>query len=125
MCKYSLVATISNHTDAVDAGGFQLGTFWRKTVTFEAEERDQVIALRDLLNSTTPALDPAGWPLWDQNLVMSNHSCWQWTLVSDNTTCLDRIMETTNIDTDIWAPGTTPSFNTPVITILLTVADGN
>ena len=123
MCKYTLVATISNHTDAVDTGGFQLGTFWRKTVTLEAGERDQVIALRDLLNNETPVLDPAGWPLWDQNLAMSNHSCWQWTLVSDNTICLDRIMETAGIDTDIWAPGTTPSFNTPVITILLTVAD--
>ncbi len=123
MCTYSLVATICSQHDAVDAGGFQLGTTWRKTITLETEHRDQVIALRDLLNSETPALDPAGYPLWDQNLTLNNRSCWQWTLVTNTTTSLDRIMETAGIDPNIWAPDTTPNISTPIITILLTVAD--
>ena len=57
MCKYRITVTISNNSTCVDGGGWLVGMTWRKSVILDAEERTQAIALRDLLNSSKPAVD--------------------------------------------------------------------
>lgn len=57
MCKYRITVTISNNSTCVDGGGWLVGMTWRKSVILDAEERMQAIALRDLLNSSKPAVD--------------------------------------------------------------------
>ena len=65
MCNYKLTVTLEKSVDVVDGGGWVTGMTWRKAVILEAGERASVLALRDLLNQSKPAMDDLGYMLWD------------------------------------------------------------
>ena len=86
MCNYKLTVTLEKSVDVVDGGGWVTGMTWRKAVILEAGERASVLALRDLLNQSKPAMDDLGYMLWDRCYGMCNRQCWQWELVSAHST---------------------------------------
>ena len=92
MCKYRITVTISNNSTCVDGGGWLVGMTWRKSVILDAEERTQAIALRDLLNSSKPAVDEDGYLMWNRCYGMCNTQCWQWELACAHSTCINQIM---------------------------------
>ena len=85
MCNYKLTVTLEKSVDVVDGGGWVTGMTWRKAVILEAGERASVLALRDLLNRSKPAMDDLGYMLWGRCYGMCNRQCWQWELVSAHT----------------------------------------
>ena len=102
----------------VDGGGWVTGMTWRKAVILEAGERASVLALRDLLNQSKPAMDDLGYMLWDRCYGMCNRQCWQWELVSAHSTCVNEILRKAGID---WPADGIPSIDKPIITINLAI----
>lgn len=102
----------------VDGGGWVTGMTWRKAVILEAGERASVLALRDLLNRSKPAMDDLGYMLWDRCYGMCNRQCWQWELVSAHSTCVNEILRKAGID---WPVDGIPSIDKPIITINLAI----
>lgn len=102
----------------VDGGGWVTGMTWRKAVILEAGERASVLALRDLLNQSKPAMDDLGYMLWDRCYGMCNRQCWQWELVSAHSTCVNEILRKAGID---WPVDGIPSIDKPIITINLAI----
>ena len=103
MCNYKLTVTLEKSVDVVDGGGWVTGMTWRKAVILEAGERASVLALRDLLNQSKPAMDDLGYMLWDRCYGMCNRQCWQWELVSAHSTCVNEILRKAGIDKPIIA----------------------
>lgn len=111
MCNYKLTVTLEKSVDVVDGGGWVTGMTWRKAVILEAGERASVLALRDLLNQSKPAMDDLGYMLWDRCYGMCNRQCWQWELVSAHSTCVNEILRKAGIDwpVDAFPASTSPS----------------
>lgn len=118
MCKYRITVTISNNSTCVDGGGWLVGMTWRKSVILDAEERTQAIALRDLLNSSKPAVDEDGYLMWNRCYGMCNKACWQWELACAHSTCINQIMRRADVD---WADAGVPDIDMPTITINLSI----
>lgn len=118
MCNYKLTVTLEKSVDVVDGGGWVTGMTWRKAVILEAGERASVLALRDLLNQSKPAMDDLGYMLWDRCYGMCNRQCWQWELVSAHSTCVNEILRKAGID---WPVDGIPSIDKPIITINLAI----
>ena len=119
MCNYKLTVTLEKSVDVVDGGGWVTGMTWRKAVILEAGERASVLALRDLLIQSKPALDELGYMLWDRCYGMCNRQCWQWELVSAHSTCVNEILRKAGID---WPVDGIPSIDKPIITINLAIS---
>lgn len=118
MCNYKLTVTLEKSVDVVDGGGWVTGMTWRKAVILEAGERASVLALRDLLNQSKPAMDDLGYMLWNRCYGMCNRQCWQWELVSAHSTCVNEILRKAGID---WPADGIPSIDKPIITINLAI----
>lgn len=99
-------------------GGWLVGMTWRKSVILDAEERTQAIALRDLLNSSKPAVDEDGYLMWNRCYGMCNTQCWQWELACAHSTCINQIMRRADVD---WADAGVPDIDMPTITINLSI----
>ena len=100
MCNYKLTVIIGKNSDIVDGGGWVTSMTWRKSTILEAKDRAQVLALRDLLNSSKPAVDEDGYLMWNRCYGMCNTQCWQWELACAHSTCINQIMRRADVD---WA----------------------
>lgn len=69
MC-YRLTMLITNTTDTLDSAGWQMCLSFKKSTRIAQNDRDKVLALRDLLNS--------GRSPWERINATSNHAMWQW-----------------------------------------------
>lgn len=76
------------------------------------------IALRDLLNSSKPAVDEDGYLMWNRCYGMCNTQCWQWELACAHSTCINQIMRRADVD---WADAGVPDIDMPTITINLSI----
>lgn len=108
MCRFTITAVITKTTGMLDSGEWQMCMSWKKRVTLEAEQREQAVALRDLLNGGTIE--------WVN--ATSNSGMWQWEFPADHSAMLLDVMRHAGID---W-PDPIPDIDHPSITINLAVA---
>ena len=118
MCNYKLTVIIGKNSDIVDGGGWVTSMTWRKSTILEAKDRAQVLALRDLLNSSKPAVDEDGYLMWNRCYGMCNKACWQWELACAHSTCINQIMRRADVD---WAAAGVPYIDMRTITINLSI----
>ena len=118
MCNYKLTVIIGKNSDIVDGGGWVTSMTWRKSTILEAKDRAQVLALRDLLNSSKPAVDEDGYLMWNRCYGMCNKACWQWELACAHSSCINQIMRRADVD---WADAGVPDIDMPTITINLSI----
>ena len=118
MCNYKLTVTIGKNSDIVDGGGWVTSLTRRKSTILKAKARAQVLALRDLLNGSKPAVDEDGYLMWDRCYGMCNPQCWQWELACAHSTCINQIMRRADVD---WPDAGVPDIDMPTITINLSI----
>lgn len=118
MCNYKLTVTIGKNSGIVDGGGWVTSMTWRKSTILKAKDRAQVLALRDLLNGSKPAVDEDGYLMWNRCYGMCNPQCWQWELACAHSTCINQIMRRADVD---WPDAGVPDIDMPTITINLSI----
>ena len=111
-------SAVTRSSPSLPEGAVPVFMTWRKSTILEAKDRAQVLALRDLLNSSKPAVDEDGYLMWNRCYGMCNTQCWQWELACAHSTCINQIMRRADVD---WADAGVPDIDMPTITINLSI----